>query len=112
SGIWRTGSGNHLEQRGLARAISSHHSPAFSAADGEIEAFVNHTRAVTLVQVLKDSHLFAGSWGDAKVEFNDLPLLWQFDLLDFIQGLDAALHLGRFGGVRPETIDESLFFGK
>src|ERR1019366_8379342 len=67
SRIWSTGSGNHLEQRGLARAVSSHDGPAFSAADGEIESFINHTRAVTLVQILKDGHLFAGSWGDTKL---------------------------------------------
>jgi hypothetical protein len=33
----------------------------FSAAGGEVEPSVNHTRAVTLVQVLKDGHLFVGS---------------------------------------------------
>jgi hypothetical protein len=42
-------------------AVSPHDGPAFSAADGEIEPFVNNTRAETLVQILKDGHLFAGS---------------------------------------------------
>ena len=112
SGIWSTGSGNHLEQRGLARTVSSHDGPAFSAADGEVEPFINHARAVTLVQILKDGHLFAGSRRDAKVEFHDLPFFGQFNLLDLVQGLDPALHLGRFGRVRPETIDEALLLGK
>ena len=85
SRIWSTGPGNHLKQRGLARAVSSHDGPAFSAADGEIESFVNHTRAVTLVQILKDGHLFAGSRGDTKVEFHDLPFFGQFDLFDLVQ---------------------------
>src|SRR5947207_356762 len=61
SGIWSTGPGNHLEQRGFAGAVSSHDGPAFSAADCEIEPLVNHTWAVTLVQIFKDGHLFAGS---------------------------------------------------
>src|ERR1700678_2280940 len=112
SGIWSTGSGNHLEQRGLAGTVSSHDGPAFSAADGEIEPVINHTRAVTLVQILKDRDLFAGSRRDAKVEFHDLPFFGQFDLLDLIESLNSALHLGRFGGVRSETINEALFFGK
>src|SRR6202049_99268 len=76
SGIWSTGSGNHLEQRGLARAVSAHDGPAFSAADDEIESFINHTRTVTLVQILKDCHLFAGSWRDTKLKLHHLAFLW------------------------------------
>jgi hypothetical protein len=64
------------------------------------------------VQILEDGHLFAGSRRDAKLELHHLAFLWQFDLLDLVQGLDPALHLGRFGGVRPETIDKALFLGK
>src|SRR5436305_10512105 len=75
SGIGSAGAGNHLEQRGLAGAVSSHDRPAFSAADGEIESFINHTRAVTLVQILKDGHLFAGSWWNAKIKLYDLAFL-------------------------------------
>ena len=70
SRIWSAGSGNHFEKRSLARAVSSHDGPAFSAADGEIESFINHTRAVTLVQILKDGHLFAGSRRDTKVKLH------------------------------------------
>ena len=64
------------------------------------------------MQILDDGHLFAGSRRDTKVEFHDLPFFRQFDLLDLVQGLDPALHLGRFGGVRSETIDEALLFGE
>src|ERR1039458_3632941 len=85
SGIRSTGPGNHLEQRGLARAVPSHDGPAFSAADGEIEPFVNHTRAETLVQILKDSHLFAGSWGDTNLKLHHLAFLWQFDVFAVMQ---------------------------
>src|SRR5207302_2020755 len=112
SGVWSISSGNHLEQRGLARAVSSHDGPALSTADGEIEPFVNHTRAVTLVQILKDGHLFAGSWGKTKLKLHYLAFLRQLDLFDLVQRLNPALHLGRFGRVRPETINEALFFGK
>src|SRR5271170_4378656 len=112
SRIWSTGSGNHFKKRSLTRAVSPHDGPAFSAADGEIEAFVNHTRAVTLVQILNHGHLFPGSRWNAKVEFHDLPFFRQLDLFDLVQGLNPALHLGRFGRVRPETIDEALLLGK
>src|SRR5215813_13755264 len=72
SGIWSTGPGNHPEQRSLTRAVSPHDGPAFSAADGEIESFVNHTRAVTPVQILQDGHLFAGSRGKTKLKLHHL----------------------------------------
>src|SRR5215475_15958825 len=98
--------------RGLARAVPSHDGPAFSAADGEIEPVVKNTRAEPLVQILEDGYLFAGSRGATKLKLHHLAFLRQFDLLDLIQGLDPALHLGRFGRVRPETIDEALFLGK
>jgi hypothetical protein len=66
SRIWSTGPGNHFKKRSLTSAVSPHDGPAFSAADREIEPFVNHTRAVTLVQILKDGHLFARSWGGTR----------------------------------------------
>src|SRR6185312_17338024 len=81
SGIWSTGSGNHFKKRGLASAVSPHDGPAFSAADGEIESFINHTRAVTLVQILKDGHLLAGSRRDTKPKLHHLAFLREFDLL-------------------------------
>ena len=87
SDIWSTGAGNHLEQRGLIRTISSHDGPASSAADCEIEPFVNHARAVTLVQILENGHLFAGSRRNTKLELHHLAFLRQFDLLDLVQGL-------------------------
>jgi hypothetical protein len=64
------------------------------------------------VQILKDGHLFAGSRRNAKLKLHHQAFLRQLNLLDLVQGLDPALHLGRFGGVRPETINEALFFGK
>jgi hypothetical protein len=64
------------------------------------------------VQILKDGHLFAGSRGKPKLKLRHLPFLRQFDLLNLIPGLDPALHLGRFGGVRPGTINEALLLSK
>src|SRR5882762_6252994 len=90
SRIWSAGPGIHLEQRGLARAVPPHDGPAFSAAEGEIEPFVNHTRAVTLVQILEDGHLFAGSWGDTKLKLHHHAFLRQFDLLDLVERFNPA----------------------
>ena len=112
AGIGLARAGDHFEQRGFARAVSSHHSPALAAADGEAEALVNDARSVALVEIFDHSDHFAGARGDTKVEFDDLPLFGQFDFLDLVQCLDAALHLRRFGRVRFETIDEALLFGQ
>src|SRR5579864_3673363 len=72
SSIRSTGPGNHFKKRSLTSAVSPHDGPAFSAADGEIESFVNHTRAVTLVQILNDRLLFAGSRGETKLKLHHL----------------------------------------
>ena len=75
SRIWSTGSGDHFKKRSLASAVSPHDGPAFSAADREIEPVVNHTRAVTLVQILKHGHLFAGSRRETKVKLHHMAFL-------------------------------------
>jgi hypothetical protein len=64
------------------------------------------------VQILKDRHLFAGSRRETKLKLHHLAFLRQFDLLDLVQRFNPALHLGRFGGVRPETINEALLLGE
>jgi hypothetical protein len=64
------------------------------------------------VQILQDGHLFTGSRRETKLKLHHLAFLSQLDLFDLIQGLNSALHLGRFGSVCPETINEALFFGK
>jgi hypothetical protein len=51
--------------------------------------------------------------GNTKLKLHDLaPSLATsiFSILSKV--LNPALHLSRFGRVRPETIDEALFFGK
>ena len=103
---------DHLEQRGLARAVPAHHGPALAAANRQAEAVVNHARAVALVQILDHRHLIARARRHAELELHHLPLLRQFDLLDLVERLDAALHLRRLRGVRPEAIDEALFLGQ
>ena len=40
--------GDQLEQRRLAGAVHAHHAPALAAADQEVEAVVDHARAVRL----------------------------------------------------------------
>ena len=110
SGVARAG--NHLEQRSLARAVPAHHRPTFAAADGEVEALVDHARAIALVQVLDHRHLIAGARRNAELELDHLPLFGQLDLVDLVQRLDAALHLRGFGGMRLEALDEALLLGQ
>ena len=104
--------GDHLQQRGLARAVAAHHGPALAAADGQTEAVIDHPRAVALVQVFDHRHLVARARRHAEFELDHVALLRQFDLLDLVERLDAALHLRGLGGMGLEAFDEALLFGE
>ncbi len=106
------GAGNHFEQGGLPCPVPAHDGPAFAAADGEAEAVIDDARAVALVQVFNHRHLVAGARRHAELELHYLALLGQFDLVDLVQRLDAALHLRGFGGVGFEALDEALLLGE
>src|ERR1017187_1524372 len=112
AGIRLRGARDHFEQGGLARAVAAHHGPAFAAADGEAEALIEDARAIALVQIFDNGDLVAGAWGNAELELHHAARLGQLDLVDLVQGLDAALHLRGFGGVRPEAVDEALLLGE
>src|ERR1035437_10167002 len=112
AGIWRGRAGDHLEQGGLSRPVPAHHGPTFAAADGEAEPIVDDARSITLVQISDHGDLVAGARRHAKFELHHPACLGQLDLIDLIQGLDAALHLRGFGGVRLEALDEALLLGQ
>src|ERR1700753_4106140 len=80
--------GNHLEQRGLARAVSAHHGPALTATDGEIEAVIDHARAIALMQIFNHGNLFTGTRRRTKLKLYDLALFGQLDFFNLIQGLN------------------------
>ena len=95
----------------LPCAVPSHEGPAFSAVDGEIEPF----------EITRGRNSCVGSQarqpvrrivGVDETHTSPLGVSRQFDLLALVQGLDPARHLSRFGGVRPDTIDEALLLGK
>ena len=106
------GAGHHLQQRRLARAVLAHDAPAFAAADHHVQVVVHDTRAVGLRDAKQFRHLVARARRRAEVELDDLALLRQFDLLDLVECLDAALHLRGLGGVRGEALDETLLLGQ
>ena len=62
------------------------------------------------MEVFNDGHLVPGASRGPEFEPNDLPLLRQFDFVDLVERLDAALHLGGLGGVRLEPLNEPLLF--
>ena len=64
------------------------------------------------MDVFDDRHLVAGARGHAEIEIDHLPLLGHLQLFDLVELLDAALHLGGFGGVGFEAFDEALLFGE
>ena len=104
--------GNHLQQRRLAGAVPAHDRPALAAPDRQVDAVVDHPRAVRLRHVLEHGDLFARARRLAELEVDDPPLLRQLDLLDLVERLDAALHLRRLRRVRREALDEALFLGQ
>ena len=64
------------------------------------------------MQIFDDGDLVAGAWGNAELELHHAARLGQLDLVDFVQGFDAALHLRGFGGMGPEAVDEALLLGE
>jgi hypothetical protein len=56
--------------------------------------------------------LIAGARRIAELELDHDAALRQLDLLDLVEGLDAALHLRGLGRVGLETLDEALFLGE
>ena len=54
-------------------------------------------------------HLVAGTRRLTEIEVDDLALLRRLDLLDLVERLDPALHLGSLCRLRLEPIDEALF---
>ena len=104
--------GDHLKQRGLARAVAPHHRPALAPPHRQVESRVKYTRPVGLVQIFNHHDLVARPRRRSKFELHYLPLLRQFDLFDLVQRLDAALHLSRLGRVGLEPFNEALFLGE
>jgi hypothetical protein len=105
-------SGDHLQQRRLARAIATHDAPALATTDGEVDAIVDDASAVAFGDALERGDLVAGPRRRAEVEFHDAALLRQFDLLDLLQCFHAALDLRRLCRVRGEPLDEALLLGE
>ena len=50
--------------------------------------------------------------GCAELEVDDAALAGQLDLLDLLERLDAALHLGGLRGMGGEAVDEALLLGQ
>ena len=73
---------------------------------------VNDSAAVALRHAVERRDQLARAGRRTEVELDDPPLLGKLDLLDLLERLDAALHLGRFRGVRGEALDEALLLGE
>ena len=101
-----------LDQGRLAFAIFADKGYFFSSPDGEVDVVKDHVVAVGFGYVFaNDGEVAAAGAGrelEAKgggVDFID------FDGNDFLQLLDAALHLYGFGGFIAEAFDEALDVG-
>ncbi len=64
------------------------------------------------MQVFDHCYLIAGARRHPEFELHHLPFLRQLHLVDLVQSLNAALHLGGLGGMGAETVDKALFLGQ
>ena len=110
AGIRSDGARDDFQERGLARSVLAHHAPSFSTTNVQVQAIVNNAPAIGLPDVFECDDLIAGSRRLPKIELHDTTLLRQFDLLDLVQCLHAALDLRRFRRMSGESFDESLLF--
>ena len=98
----------HLEQGTLAGAVFAHQGDALAALHCEIERSIDDVVAIGLGDALKLQHMPAGGGRDGKSEAHALGIAGPFDPLDFLQLLEAGLHLASPGGLIPEPVHELL----
>jgi len=102
--------GQRAHQRRLARTVRSDQGHAIALLDHEIEAVDHDVVAVRAAQALELDHDAAGLGRIREVEVDLLPLGWDLDDLDLVQGLDPALDLPGLGGLVAELVDERAGF--
>ncbi len=104
----RLGAGQQLDQRRFAGAVDAHQRHAVAALDDEIDAGKDLVIAVALGDVLEFGHDAPARLRLRKAEVDGLLFRRNFDALDALQFLDAALHLLRLRGLGAEADDEGF----
>ena len=100
--------GNHLEQRRLARSIGTHERNFFAAPNIEIEILVDMLLAEGLRDILDMHDVIAGARRLREDESHLFLFLGNLDAFDTLELLDAVLHLLGLRRLVPKLLDESL----
>lgn len=100
--------GNHLEQRRLARSVGTNERDLFAAPNIEIEILVDMLLAEGLRDPLDMHDVVTGTRGLRKDESHLFLFLGNLDSLDALEFLDAVLHLFGLRRLVPKLLDESL----
>ncbi len=95
-----------LDERRLALAVASHEGHFLAALDGQFDV-VEDDVVVSLAHIVADDGIVAraGSRRELEVQVRVVDLL-DFDGHDFLELLDAALHLHGLGGLVAEALDK------
>src|SRR5262249_50622796 len=104
----RLGAGQDFDQRRFSRAINSYQRHTIAAFDDEIRIREHLVIAIALGNVLEFGHNAAARLGLRESEMNGLFIRRNFNPLDLLQLLDAALHLLGLGSLIAEATDECL----
>ena len=98
----------HPHQRRLAGAVRSDQRDAIAALDQQVQLREDHLLAVRFAHVVQLEHRAPALRAHGKGEMDALALGRRLDRHDFLEHLDAALHLRRLRRLIAEAIDEHL----
>ena len=98
-----------LDERGLTLAVLAHEGHLLATVDGEVDVVENHVVAIGFRHILANDRIVATTAGADKLQAQGgVVFLVHLDAFDFLQLLDAALHLHGLGSLVAETFDESF----
>ncbi len=101
-----------LDERRLAFAVLAYKRHLFATFDGKGYIREYSMRPIILAQFIADNRIIATAKTGRKLEVHRLVVdLIDLDGHDFLQLLDATLHLNRLGWLVPETLDKVLDVG-
>ena len=96
-----------LHQRRFSFAILTHESHFFSTLDGEVHLVEHHVLAIVFLHILANHGIISTSTARRKFEMKARSVNFvNLNGHNFLQLLDAALHLHRFGGFVAKTLYE------
>ena len=98
-----------LYQRRLTFAVLAHEGHLLATVDGEVDVVENYVVAIGFRHILANDRIVATTAGADKLQAQGgVVFLVHLDAFDFLQLLDATLHLHGLGSLVAETLDEGF----